>query len=45
MKEFCSEASMNAMKVDISEELERIKSHIRELRGVIDNDRVLKGKG
>ena len=38
------EASMNAMKVDISEELERIKSHIRELRDVIDNDRVLKGK-
>ncbi|MDA9688810.1 DUF1732 domain-containing protein [Betaproteobacteria bacterium] len=38
------EASMNAMKVDISEELERIKSHIRELREVIDNDRVLKGK-
>ena len=39
------EASMNAMKVDISEELERIKSHIRELRDVMDNDRVLKGKG
>ena len=38
------EASMNAMKVDISEELERIKSHIRELKNVIDNDRVLKGK-
>ena len=38
------EASMNAMKVDISEELERIKSHIRELRDVLDNDRVLKGK-
>ena len=38
------EASMNAMKVDISEELERIKSHIRELRDVMDNDRVLKGK-
>ena len=38
------EASMNAMKVDISEELERIKSHIRELRDVVDNDRVLKGK-
>ena len=38
------EASMNAMKVDISEELERIKSHIRELKDVIDNDRVLKGK-
>ena len=26
---------MNAMKVDISEELERIKSHIRELRDVM----------
>ena len=38
------EASMNAMKVDISEELERIKSHVRELRDVIDNDHVLKGK-
>ena len=38
------EASMTAMKVDISEELERMKSHIRELRDVIDNDRVLKGK-
>ena len=38
------EASMNAMKVDVSEELERIKSHIRELRDVMDNDRVLKGK-
>ena len=38
------EASMNAMKVDISEELERMKSHIRELRDVIGNDRVLKGK-
>ena len=38
------EASMNAMKVDVSEELERIKSHIRELRDVLDNDRVLKGK-
>ncbi|MDA9719021.1 DUF1732 domain-containing protein [Betaproteobacteria bacterium] len=38
------EASMSAMKVDVSEELERIKSHIRELRNVIDNDRVLKGK-
>jgi len=38
------EASMNAMKVDISEELERIKCHIRELRDVIDNDGVLKGK-
>ena len=35
---------MSAMKVDISEELERIKSHIRELRDVMDNDRVLKGK-
>ena len=38
------EASMNAMKVDVSEELERIKSHIRELRDVLDNDHVLKGK-
>ena len=38
------EAAMNAMKVDISEELERIKSHVRELRDVIDNDSVLKGK-
>lgn len=38
------EASMNAMKVDISEELERIKSHIRELKDVIESDRVLKGK-
>ena len=38
------EASMNAMKVDVSEELERIKSHVRELREVIDSDRVLKGK-
>ena len=38
------EAAMNAMKVDISEELERIKSHVRELRDVIDNDGVLKGK-
>ena len=38
------EASMTAMKVDISEELERMKSHIRELRDVIGNDRVLKGK-
>ena len=38
------EASMNAMKVDISEELERMKSHIRELRDVMDNDLVLKGK-
>ena len=38
------EASMNAMKVNISEELERMKSHIRELRDVMDNDLVLKGK-
>ena len=38
------EASMNAMKVDISEELERIKSHVRELRNVINDDLVLKGK-
>ena len=38
------EAAMNAMKVDISEELERIKSHVRELRDVLDNDGVLKGK-
>ena len=38
------EASMNAMKVDISEELERIKSHIRELKDVLESDRVLKGK-
>ena len=38
------EASMNAMKVDVSEELERIKSHIRELKNVIDSDSVLKGK-
>ncbi len=38
------EASINAMKVDISEELERIKSHIRELRDVLNNDSVLKGK-
>ena len=38
------EASMSAIKVDVSEELERIKSHMVELRNVLSNDNVLKGK-